>query len=364
MKITFILPGYPWKPIGGFRLVYEFANQLVARGHKITIIHPRRLNNVIYRPPNFYHWLRRKGGYLRDLFIRPKVKWQAIDKRIKMLYVPEPITRNIPNADVVFATAWQTTEYIIKYPLSKGEKFYIVMDFDHYFGSQERLEASWKLPFKKAAISHWLYKKVVSITKTENDIINVSLGIDHSKFRRTQNIDNRPKRIAMMYSPVSYKGIEDGIKAIEISKRRHPDLKVTIFGARETRPPQVQSWIEYKCCNAAQAELVNIYNQSRIFVCSSLAEGFAIPPAEAMACGCAVVSTDCGGNREYAEDGVTALLSPPKNPESLAKNIIKLLEDDGLRIKIAKAGYERIQKFTWERSTDILEKFILNNIKR
>lgn len=71
-----------------------------------------------------------------------------------------------------------------------------------------------------------------------------------------------------------------------------------------------------------------------------------------------VVSTDCGGNREYAEDSITALLSSPGDPQALAENVIRLLEDDDLRIRLANAGYECIQKFTWERSTNLLEQFL------
>jgi glycosyltransferase involved in cell wall biosynthesis len=77
-----------------------------------------------------------------------------------------------------------------------------------------------------------------------------------------------------------------------------------------------------------------------------------------------LVSTDNGGVREYAEHEVTALLSPPKNPEALAQNIVRLLENDDLRIRIAKAGHERIQQFTWERSTDLLEQFLKDIIGR
>jgi len=49
------------------------------------------------------------------------------------------------------------------------------------------------------------------------------------------------------------------------------------------------------------------------------------------------------------------------NPEALAANIILLLKDEPFRLKLAKAGYENIQNFSWERATDALEEFI--NIK-
>jgi glycosyltransferase involved in cell wall biosynthesis len=277
-----------------------------------------------------------------------------------MLYVPEPTAQYVLDSDAIFATAWQTTEYVAEYPANKGVKFYLVMDFNHYMGSQKKLEASWKLPFKKVTISQWLYENVESVTGAQ-DTINIPLGIDHKRFQKIIDISNRPKRIAMMYSFYSkYKAVDDGIQALKICKDKYPDLQVTIFG--NYRTPKIPSWVDYRY-NVSDAELINIYNQSRIFICSSLAEGFAFPPAEAMACGCAVVSTDCGGNREYAIGGVTALLSPPNDPGALAKNVIRLLEDDNLRIKLAQAGHEYIQQFTWERSTNLLEHFITKNIK-
>lgn len=353
MKITFVLPGYP-APIGGFRVVYEYANHLVAREHEVTIVHARFLRNFD-PPPNFYRWLRRKTGNLLTRISMPNLQWLPIDKRVRMLYVREPIARSVPNSDVVLATAWQTAEYVTDYSSSKGRKYYLVQDFPPYMGSQERIEASWKLPFEKVTVSRWLYDKVVSVTGT-NHLVNVPNGIAFRRFRKIEDINNRPKRISMMYSPGKYKGAKDGIHALEICKRRHPDLQMTVFG-RVLRPRQIPSWIEYRF-NIPEEELVHLYNQTRIFLCSSLAEGFALPPAEAMACGCAVVSTDCGGNRDYAEDGITALLSPPGVPQALAGNVIRLLEDDDLRVRLAKAGYERIQKFTWERSTDLLEQFL------
>lgn len=358
MRITFVLPGYPWNPIGGFRVVYEYANHLAIRGHKVLIVHPRKLANWEIPLLSLSHWVRKQVGKVCNLLFRPTVRWQPINKQIKMLYVPEPKAEHILDGDAVLATAWQTAEYVNEYPPSKGLKFYLVMDFDSYFGPKERLESTWELPFKKITISHWLYEKVLAVAGNQ-DIINIPLGIDHNRFRLIKDIKNRPKQIAMMYSPAKYKSVEDGIRALEICKLKHPEIKVVMFGA--TKKPKIPAWITYKH-NLSEEELVNLYNQSMIFVCSSLAEGFAFPPAEAMACGCAVVSTDCGGNRDYAKDKVNALLSLPRDPEELAKNLNKLLENEDLRIKLAKEGYRDIQKFSWDRSTDILERFIKEKI--
>ena len=66
--------------------------------------------------------------------------------------------------------------------------------------------------------------------------------------------------------------------------------------------------------------------------------------------------------KDYAEHNVTAILSPPQNPLALAKNLLLLLEDDELRIRLAKKGQEHINQFTWENSGRLLEEFITTHI--
>jgi glycosyltransferase involved in cell wall biosynthesis len=151
------------------------------------------------------------------------------------------------------------------------------------------------------------------------------------------------------------------VKALQKCKERHPDLEVVLFGPTSRfRPPGLPDWADYKG-NIPQRQLTRLFNESKIYVCSSVAEGFALPPAEAMACGCAVAATDCGGIREFARDGVNILLSPTGDPDRLAENILRLLDNDPLRVSLANAGRESISRFTWSKAADQLETFIAAN---
>lgn len=363
MRVTFVLPCYPWKPVGGFRVVYEYANQLVARGHQVAVVHPSRLRNDYWSPENRLHgifW--RKGGALRNRLLRPSVKrWQSIDSRVRLLYVPDLSSRHVPDGNAVFATAWQTAEQVDNYPPSKGEGFYLIQHYEIWDGHKDKVDATWRLPLRKVVIARWLYD--LGREMGCGDMTMIPNGLDLSMFRMVTPIGGRPKRVAMMFSRSEWKGSSEGLAALEEAKSRHPALEAVLFGVHR-RPEALPSWIDYRRDPAQQQLVEEIYNSARIFICPSWTEGFALPPAEAMACGCAVVSTDCGGNREYAEHGVTALLSQPRNPEALAENIIRLLEDDDLRVRIATEGHKRIQSFTWERSTDLLEEFIKSTSTR
>ena len=83
--------------------------------------------------------------------------------------------------------------------------------------------------------------------------------------------------------------------------------------------------------------------RSALFVLSSLLEGFGLVLVEAMAVGCPAVSTDCPGPSEVLQD--PALLSPPGEPEALARVMLRALDrpvdKTALRNKAALFSVER-----------------------
>ena len=56
--------------------------------------------------------------------------------------------------------------------------------------------------------------------------------------------------------------------------------------------------------------LAELYSSADIFLFTSYAESFGLPPLEAMACGTTVVTTDCKGNRDYAIGEYNCLIRP------------------------------------------------------
>jgi len=358
VKINFILPFFSARPIGGFKVAYEYANHLARRGHTVSVIHPRFVRNTPI-PNGLINKLRTFVTNTQNRAAsRSGLKWQPLEKDVRILHVSEPTPDQVPNADVVFAMSWQTAEYVREYPSEKGKKCYIVMDFYPWIASKDELEKSWNWPLLKVTISGWLFDKVRKAGCPEADVVNIPIGINFDQFRLHNGLSDRGKKLTMLYSSSPSKGSNDGLEAIKICKEKHSDLQVTLFGpSMRLRPANIPSWAEYKG-NVLQKTLTKILNDSRIYVCSSVAEGFALPPAEAMACGCAVAATDCGGIREFADDHINILLSPPGEPHELASNILRLLEDESLRLKLAKAGRETISRFTWDRATNSLERLI------
>ncbi|MGP1383662.1 MAG: glycosyltransferase [Thainema sp.] len=83
-----------------------------------------------------------------------------------------------------------------------------------------------------------------------------------------------------------------------------------------------------------------------VFVLSSIYEGFGNVIVEAMACGVPVVATNCPhGPAEILEQGKNGLLALPGDVDSLARQLLKVLQDPELQETLARRGLMRSQAF-------------------
>ncbi len=104
--------------------------------------------------------------------------------------------------------------------------------------------------------------------------------------------------------------------------------------------------------------LADILRRSDIFLSTSLWEGFGLPALEAMACGCAVITSRNGGCQEYAQDGVNCLTYPPHHPQALAQCLQRLVVEPQLRRRLAHRGTATALNFTWQKAAAALEKIL------
>jgi glycosyltransferase involved in cell wall biosynthesis len=93
-----------------------------------------------------------------------------------------------------------------------------------------------------------------------------------------------------------------------------------------------------------------------VYLQPSTQEGFGLCALEAMACGCALVTTDNGGSEDYAIDGETAVLCEP-DVGSMAHAVSELLQDDATRVRIGTAGANHANRFRWSNGAEQLRAF-------
>ncbi|MFF3324430.1 glycosyltransferase family 4 protein [Streptomyces sp. NPDC002889] len=83
-----------------------------------------------------------------------------------------------------------------------------------------------------------------------------------------------------------------------------------------------------------------------IAVSTSRHESFGMTLVEAMRCGVPMVSTDCDyGPREIIQDGVDGLLVPVGDVRAIAQGLLRLIDDEALRRRMAKAALENARRF-------------------
>jgi glycosyltransferase involved in cell wall biosynthesis len=88
-----------------------------------------------------------------------------------------------------------------------------------------------------------------------------------------------------------------------------------------------------------------LYRAAEVFVYPSLAEGFGLPVAEALACGVPVVASTAEALREVA--GEAALYAEPRDAAGLARQIERALEDEPTRERLRRDGPIRAAEFSW-----------------
>lgn len=129
--------------------------------------------------------------------------------------------------------------------------------------------------------------------------------------------------------------------------------------------PQIHklSWKKQNGERLTEKELVKIYSQSILTLCTSRLETFGLVPLESMACGVPVIATKVGGHRETVVDGETGFLVD-FDPKEIAEKITFLLLNQELSSKLGKNGRAWIEKkWTWEKKINDLEKVLMEFAK-
>lgn len=351
MKVTFCLPHPNFRsPIGGYKIVYEYANRLHKMGFEISIVY---CTKNFLREKKIPKTLKKA---ISDFIVMLSPRWFKLNRKIKKYAAYEIEDDEIKDGDIIFATAVTTAEKVAQLSETKGKKFYLIQDYENWIVGDKKVIASYKLGMRNIVISNWLYKIVKRYSDNVECIIN---PIDLNVFKVKYPVSKRNKYcIGLLYHKSEYKGVKYALQALYELKMVYPQLHVIMFGNTEP-PAELPEWFEYKR-NVSSQRVCDIYNQCSIFLCASIEEGFGLTGLESMACGCAFVTTGYKGVYEYAIDGYNALISPIRDSHALCNNMKSIIENDKLREKLVLNSLCAVKKFSWDEAISKME-MSLNN---
>jgi glycosyltransferase involved in cell wall biosynthesis len=144
------------------------------------------------------------------------------------------------------------------------------------------------------------------------------------------------------------------VKAFEIAKAKVPDLELVLAGDVNGRygskvialikKSQYTFSIKY-LGKVSTEKKVELMQKSHIIAAASVKEGWGLIVTEAASQGTPAVVYNVDGLRDSVKNGETGIVCEANTPESMAENIVKLLEN--------KEEYERLRSAGWEWSKGI-----------
>lgn len=340
MRITFLLAsGFGLS--GGDRVIANFAKQLHGRGHTV---------NLISRPRRPAAWHAR----LRKQLPLSASHFDALPMPRRLLERYRPVTNSdVPDADVVVATWWETAEWVAALTPNKGAKTYLVQHHETFdYLPRARVAATYRLPLHKIVVSRWLLE-LMQNEYGDACVSKIRMGVDRAQFHAPPRDKRHVPTIGFMYSRIPWKGTAVIQQALTQVKRTLPAAHIRAFGVdtpsrAQPLPPDTE--FMYR---PPQDQLPEFYAACDIWLCGSWGEGFTLPPMEAMACRCPVVSTRVGGPSEMICEGENGYLVEPGDAAGLAERSLRVLQLDPLRWRaMSDAAYATAAEYTWEKATD------------
>jgi glycosyltransferase involved in cell wall biosynthesis len=258
--------------------------------------------------------------------------------------------------DILVATGWSTAFCLPR--ISSTVKCYFVQSDEtrffpagslwgllasltYYFGVNYLTEAKW--------IQEWLYKTFGHKAEL------IPNGLDETIFYPAQPLQPRGSRPRVLLEgaiALPFKGMAEAFEAVA-------PLDVEVWCVSSLGRPK-KGW---KCDRFFEripmADMRRVYSSCDILLKLSRVEGFFGPPMEMMACGGTVVVGRVTGYDEYIVDGHNALVVDAEDIKAAREAVRRLSCDTSLRDALIVNGRLTAQKWKWNESMDILERYFM-----
>jgi glycosyltransferase involved in cell wall biosynthesis len=346
MRITFVLAEKNLS--GGCRAVAAHANNLFRRGHEVLIVATRPT------PSSFRLKVRSlwQGKGWPSTIASSASHFDGIPVPSSTLPTPRPITENdLPDADVVIATWWETAEWVAQLPPSKGAKFYFIQHYEADLGQPvSRVDATWRLPLRKITCSQWL-GDLARIRFEDREAIVVLNGVDREVFFSGSRVKQPVPTFGFLYSMNPSKRCDVSLRAFSMAAVDRPGIRLVAFGAEPVSPRlPLPRGAGFHLC-PTQKRIREIYTSCDAWLFGSDSEGFGLPVLEAMACGTPVIGTRAGAGLQFITDR-TGIAVGFNDPRGMADAIIRIHDTPMDQwVEMSEAARVATDEHTWEKST-------------
>lgn len=354
MKVCILVPGNILG--GGVKLPVRLASHL-SRKHDVTLMYPIIKHYTPYHKLLTTSWLSKIrfiiGGLsrYRSNFIFDN----ELDKNVKLrtyLLVPSEII--LKQFDVIiYPSVWQYHE-LKSFRLDRVRKIHWTLA-DSLFCSS----ASTGFPIN-SILQAYLADDIL-IAPSQMTAVNLERygvkvwavipgGVDPIFKNQSRSYSMERPTVLGYFQPMWWvKGSATLIQCLRQLRLRYPLVRIELFGHQNcTVAMSGSSVCDGFFSGLSFKEVPELFRRHDIFVYPSYTDGFPSPPLEAMACGCAVVTTRVGAVPEYARHEENALLCDPMDNEGMFNQVERLILDRDLRMRLSYQAPLEASRWSWE----------------
>ena len=337
MKLVFILPASG--RTGGIRSTVVASNLLLERGHRVRILYrkaPKTLRDL-YR------------SVVIPLLYRGNHDWLHTFKG-RIHSFKDISGCSFEDGEVIVGAGIQASRLIMDLESIPNPKL-LYLHGENVTKPKET-EKVLKSPLPKIVVSSLLKPMVESHGGKVLGI--VANGVDRHEYYNSVN-DSEKDGIGMIYASHLSKDPGTTLAVLERLSKQKPQLPIRVFSPHR-RPKAIKRKSFWRLPSIEKVR--EIYSRSKVWILASRSEGFGIPILEAMACGCAIVATDCGGPRDIIRDGKNGFIVEIGNVQKIVDRVLMLINDDNLRERICMEAKKTVEEFSWDRAADKLEEVL------
>jgi glycosyltransferase involved in cell wall biosynthesis len=359
MKVTFVLPVASMA--GGIRVVAIYAKALSEAGHDVTLVSvpvppiPLRRKIKSFITGKGWPTNEKTLSHLDDL---------GLDHRVINKYRPI-LDSDLPDADIVIATWWETAEWVNALSHAKGEKVYFVQGHEVFpFCPVDRVMATYKMPLHKITISKWL-ADLMNVEYGDSDVTLVGNSVDHQQFFSAPRGKQHRPTIGFLYHEAPLKGVDVALQVISMLEEKFPTLRVITFGSAPSSgvfkmPANLEFYL-----SPDQDHIRDLYAQCDVWLAASRSEGFNLTAMEAMACRTPVVSTRTGWPLEAISCLKNGVLADIDDSAALASGVEQLLTlDESEWCAVSEMAYQTVALSSWDNSEKLFETALRKTLKK
>jgi glycosyltransferase involved in cell wall biosynthesis len=260
--------------------------------------------------------------------------------------------RDVPDADVVVATWWETAVWMHNLSAAKGRKVHLIQGYEAWFGAAvlPQLHAALRLPNTKIAISRGLAQSIEEVLGPLH-IEVVANAVDLQQFNAPLRTRNQAPRVGFIYAHAAIKGADICIAACALARQHVPGLQVLAFGTEAVSaelplPPGAQYFYR-----PAQQDLRNHYAACDYWLFGSRLDSFGLPILEAMACRTPVIGVPIGAAPDLIAQGGGVLVEK-ESAHSMAQAIVEQCNAPQAAWQgLSDAAYATAHAYSWTDAT-------------